>query len=97
LVFKSLGFQEPWFSRALLQELWLPRALVQERRSSRAQESRWYAADRTFVPFEGKSALLLAAAQSKCGIELVAGKAGLRRASANHSKSSVVIILGGAS
>jgi hypothetical protein len=54
-------------------------------------------ADRAFVPFEGKSALLLAAAQSKCGIKLVAGKAGLPGASTNHSKSSIWIILGGTS
>jgi hypothetical protein len=53
--------------------------------------------DRTFVPFEGRSALLLAAAQSKCSIELVAGKAGLPGASMNHSKSSILFILGGAS
>jgi hypothetical protein len=52
-------------------------------------------ADRTFVLFEGRSALLLAAAQSKCGIELVAGKAGLLRTSTNHS--SLLFILGGAS
>jgi hypothetical protein len=35
-----------------------------------------YVADRAFTPLEGNSALLLAAAQSKCGIELVAEKLG---------------------
>jgi hypothetical protein len=73
---------------------------LQKPRSSKALVFKSFAiriADRGLVPLEGKSALLLAAAQSKCGIELAAEKAGLPGASTNHSKSSILFILGGAS
>jgi len=43
-----------------LQEPWFSRALVFKSFAIRA-------ADRAFVPLKGKSALLLAAAQSECG------------------------------